>query len=88
MNGQLKKFFEEQDKALALKYPRLSQQNTEEFAKLMGSDSDMPEYNHCSNCGVKIDYGNYIVVGDFIFCGDKEHCSYHNNCRKILAEGE
>jgi hypothetical protein len=76
------------EETVVTKYPKISQQQTEEFARLMGSDSNYPEYLHCSNCGVKIDYGNSIVIGDYIFCGDINHCSYHNNCRKILEEGE
>lgn len=51
---------------------------------------DGRSYDECSMCGVKIDYGNYLTIGDYIFCGDKEHCSYHNNCRskveKIMKE--
>lgn len=39
-------------------------------------------YDHCDDCGVKIDYGNYITIGDKIYCGDKEHCKYHNDCKK------
>jgi hypothetical protein len=81
INSLQDKFFEEQDKAYALKYPRMSQQ--EERAKSVGEDC---EYYHCSSCGVKIDYGNVLVIGDFIFCGDKDHCSYHNNCRGLMEE--
>lgn len=43
-------------------------------------------YSECSNCGVKIDYGNYLIIGDYILCGDKEHCIYHNNCTGKLVE--
>lgn len=47
------------------------------------------EYSHCSVCGVKIDYGNYVEIGDrFILCGDKEHCSYHNNCKELINQAD
>jgi hypothetical protein len=42
---------------------------------------DAKEYDFCAICGCKIDYGNYLVIGDYVFCGNSDNCRYHNNCR-------
>lgn len=56
-----------EDEMILRSYIKVSQQNTKKFAELMGSDSDIPEYYHCSNCHIKID-GIEIYHGDYVFC--------------------
>ncbi len=64
-----------------LKFKSITQQKLE--AEKYDNDFDYP---HCSICGVKIDYGNTLIIGDYIFCGDINHCKYHHNCKNIASE--
>lgn len=49
----------------------------------MSSDT---AYESCCLCGVKIDYGNYLVFNNWIYCGDKKHCPYHHNCKRMIED--